>query len=233
MMKKKRKMKTKKYPPVFIILTILYLTVFLQSLGEVIKIPINWRVLIFCLNIAILWALTERYKKEYHWLMNKVVKELPRPYYTATDYIYKSLIIIYAVVGFLYMILMFLYSHMRELLNAFLLITITVITTMYISASESMIRLQAKGNNEKIYKYKLQSDVDVIKVMSVFIVIIISSFYIFSNVYIAYFDSRTIIDKDKTKYYIKDNGKELDTKQSKIVTKEGKVYHLKEEKKKH
>lgn len=103
---------------------------------------------------------------------------------------------------------------------------------MYISASESMIRLQAKGNNEKIYKYKLQSDVDVIKVMSVFIVIIISSFYIFSNVYIAYFDSRTIIDKDKTKYYIKDNGKELDTKQSKIVTKEGKVYHLKEEKKK-
>ena len=130
------------------------------------------------------------------------------------------------------MILMFLYSHMRELLNAFLLITITVITTMYISASESMIRLQAKGNNEKIYKYKLQSDVDVIKVMSVFIVIIISSFYIFSNVYIAYFDSRTIIDKDKTKYYIKDNGKELDTKQSKIVTKEGKVYHLKEEKKK-
>jgi len=232
MMRKKREMKTKKYPPIFIILTTLYLTIFLQSLGGVMKIPINWRVLIFCLNIAILWALTERFKKEYHWLMNKIFEDIPQPYYTATNYIYKSLIIIYMVVGFLYMSLMFIYPYMKDLFNAFLLILITVISTMYISTSESMIRLKSKANKEKIFKSKLQSDVDVTKMLAVFVIAIISLFYILSNVFIAYFDSKTIIDKDKTEYYIKDNGKELDTKQSKIVTKEGKVYHLKEEKKK-
>ncbi len=205
----------------------------LSSIDKIISLNIYCIIL---LAIFILGGICFKDKliKEYKRFMNDVLGQFESEnssiaHYEPTRAVYKSLIVVYILIGIGYaVVIALLAENYVNIINIAFTIINTSIPLFYISVIDSFMRIILKNSHYKVEKSKLEEDTDRIKVTAFVIMIIILVLYLMVNVFrsISYYQNP--IDNDKTviEHSEKDK-KTIDIKHSKIMDKSGNVYKLK------
>lgn len=176
--------------------------------------------------------LKDKLIKEYKRFMNDVLGQFESEkssiaYYEPTRAVYKSLIVVYILIGIGYgVVISLLAENYVNIINIVFTIINTSIPLFYISCIDSFMRIILKNSHYKVEKSKLEEDTDRIKVTAFVVMVIILVLYLMVNIFrsIGYYQNP--VDNDKTVIEHKDK-KTIDIKHSKIMDKSGNVYKLK------